>query len=81
MLTATSRPAAAGVAGVAGFAGLVPIRAARSVSHRPPARCTRATGGLSSTPASAASSCAATLYAPAGTGAWSSASGGTSTCR
>ena len=52
MLTARSPPSAAGV---------VSIRAARSVSHRPLARCTRATGGLSSTPASAASNCAATL--------------------
>ena len=47
MLTAMSRA-------WAGWA--VPILAARSVSHRPSDRCTRASGGLSLTPASVASS-------------------------
>ena len=52
MLTAMSRSCGAPV---------LPIRAARSGSHRPWDRCTRARGGFWSTPASAASSCAATL--------------------
>ncbi len=45
---------------------VVSILAARSVSHRPFAGCARASGGLSLTPVSVASSCAATLYALAG---------------
>jgi hypothetical protein len=52
MLTAMSRSAGAPVP---------PIRPARSVSHRPCDRCTRAEGGFRSAPASVASSCAATL--------------------
>ncbi|HKA96708.1 MAG TPA: hypothetical protein VKD66_10625 [Streptosporangiaceae bacterium] len=52
MLTAISRSS-----GVPAF----PIRPARSVSHRPCDRCTRARGGFLSIPASLASSCAATL--------------------
>ena len=41
--------------------GVVPMRAARSVSHTPADRWTRAVGGCSSTPASTDSSWAATL--------------------
>ena len=37
------------------------IRAARRVSQRPPARCTRAIGAWESMPASVASNCSATL--------------------